>query len=118
MRIQPSSHFLPIFLCILLFSTALSWAVPVVPAGRQKQVLVLYSARRDGALTIFGDRDLPRKIAAESKSDIDYYAEYLDVQRSPDPDYQNGFRDFLAVKYRTQRFDAVVAVQDGALAFV
>ena len=107
-----------LFVCLLSFAAALSWVVPVAHAEEQKRVLVLYSTRRDSELSTIGDRDFPRQIAAVLKNNIDYYSEYLDLPRSPNPDYESRFRDFLAVKYRTQRFDAVVAVQDVAFEFV
>ena len=49
---------------------------------------------------------------------LDYYSEYIDRARFPDPDYQAGFRDFLRLKYTGYRFDLVIAMQDIALEFV
>src|SRR5689334_20062952 len=92
------AHFL---VCILsfVFSVGLS---PVGHAQEQKRVLVLYSTRRDAELSTFGDRDFPRIVAEEMKSNIDYYSEYLDMPRFPNREYENHFFDALAIKYRSQ----------------
>ena len=50
--------------------------------------------------------------------DLDYYSEYIDQARFPDPSYKAAFRDFLRLKYQDQRFDVVIAMQDLALEFV
>jgi signal transduction histidine kinase len=49
---------------------------------------------------------------------LDFYSEYIDLSRFPDPVYQAGFRDFLRVKYTGRRFDVIVAVQDVAVEFL
>ena len=82
-----------------------------------KQVLVLYSTRRDGELTVIGDREIAGLISTGLRRPIDYYAEYLDLPRSSDPAYQKSIRDFLDIKYRNQRFDLIIAVQDVAVDF-
>ena len=86
-------------------------------AADQKQVLVLYSTRRDAQVSVVGDRELPRILEQGLPAGLDYYSEYLDLARSPDPHYQSGFRDFLRVKYRGVQFDLVIAVMDAALEF-
>ena len=49
---------------------------------------------------------------------LDYYSEFLDVTRFPDPAYQIAFADFLRLKYRGVGLDLVVALQDVAVQFV
>lgn len=90
-----------------------SWA-----ADRQKQVLVLYSTRRDAQIAVVGDRDLPRILDAGLPEGLDYYSEYIDQGRFPDPEYQLAFRDFLRLKYKGQRFDVVIAIENIAVEFV
>ena len=87
-------------------------------AGPQRQVLVLYSTRRDAQIVAVGERELPRIIDAGMSQSLDYYSEYIDRARFPDPDYRAAVRDFLRLKYRDHRFDVVVAMQDIALEFV
>jgi signal transduction histidine kinase len=89
-----------------------AWAQP------QKQVLVLYSARRDSQVAIVGERDLPRILDEGLGGGLDYYSEYIDQARFPDPRYQVAFGDFLRLKYQGQRFDLVIAMNDTAVEFV
>jgi signal transduction histidine kinase len=83
-----------------------------------KQVLVLYSTRRDAEFSVVGEGELPRILDAGLGRDLDYYSEFLDVSRFPDPGYQVAFADFLRQKYIGVRFDLVVALQDVAVEFL
>jgi signal transduction histidine kinase len=86
-------------------------------AQDQKQVLVIYSTRRDSQIVVIGERELPL-VLARGPENLDYYSEYIDQARFPDPAYQTAFRDFLRLKYKSVRFDAIIAVQDAALELV
>jgi signal transduction histidine kinase len=81
------------------------------------RVLVLYSARRDAQIATIGERELPG-ILEQGLGNLDYYSEYIDQARFPDQAYQAALRDFLRLKYRRVRFDAVIAVQDAAIDLV
>jgi len=85
--------------------------------GRQKQVLVLYSTRRDAQIAVLGERDLPPLLDAGVPEGVDYYSEYIDQVRFSQPDYEAAFRDFLKRKYKPQRFDLVIAMGDLPLEF-
>ena len=89
----------------------------IVAAQPQKQVLVVYSTRRDAQIVTIGERELPR-ILEQGLANLDYYSEYIDDARFPDPAYQEAFKNFLLLKYKNVRFDAVIAVQDAALDLV
>jgi len=84
----------------------------------QKRVLVLYSTRRDSQFSMVGERELPRILDAGLSPTLDYYAEFIDLARSPQPGYRTAFRDFLRQKYQGVRFDLVIAMQDSAVGFV
>jgi len=84
----------------------------------QRQVLVLYSTRRDAQIVTVGEREFPRIIDQGLREGLDYYSEYIDRARFPSASYKRAFRDFLRLKYKDKRFDAVIAVQDLALDFV
>ncbi len=103
---------------ILVALAELGLAGSVWAAQRQKQVLVLYSTRRDAQIAIVGERELPRLLDAGLEEGLDYYSEYIDQARFPDVEYQAGFRDFLRLKYRGHRFDVVIAMHDLALEFL
>ena len=64
-----------------------------------------------------GERELPR-ILEQGLGGVDYYSEYIDQARFPDSAYQAAFREFLRLKYKNVRFDAVITVQDAALDLV
>ena len=83
-----------------------------------KQVLVLYATRRDAEFATIGERELPRILDVGLGRELDYYSEFIDVSRFPDPSYQLGFADFLRLKYRGIKFDLVIALQDVSVEFV
>ncbi len=87
-------------------------------ADRQKQVLVVYSTRRNAQVSVVGDRELPRLLSTGVGQEVDYYSEHLDVSRFPESDYQDTFSSFLATKYKGHRFDVIVAMQDVAIEFL
>jgi signal transduction histidine kinase len=108
------------WICWLLAGVAcLSIVAPalVQAADPQKQVLVLYSTRRDAQIAVIGERELPRILEAGLDSGLDYYSEYIDRARFPDPAYQLALRDFLKLKYKGLQFDLVIALNDLALRF-
>ena len=96
----------------------LTLAATVYAQTGQKRVLVLYSTRRDGQFSIIGERELPRILDVGLSRNLDYYAEFIDLARSPEPAYRTAFRDFLRQKYQGIRFDLVIAMQDSAVGFV
>lgn len=85
---------------------------------RQKQVLVLYSTRRDAQIVVVGDREIPLILTAGLPEGLDYYSEFIDGSRFPRDDYQAAFRDFLRLKYADHAFDLVIAMGDIPLQFV
>jgi signal transduction histidine kinase len=87
-------------------------------AQHQKQVLVLYSTRRDAQIVIVGERELPRILDEGLREGVDYYSEYIDEARFPDSLYQAALRDFLRLKYKQHRFEVVIAIDNLALEFV
>ena len=100
----------------LIIADPAGWVGAQTPSG-QKQVLVLYSTRRDSQIAILGERELPRILSDRLTENLDYYSEYIDQARFPDPSYKAAFRDFLRTKYRDQRFDVVIAMDEVGLEF-
>jgi signal transduction histidine kinase len=96
-----------------LTSTGFAWA-----AQLQKRVLVLYSHRRDAQLPVVGERELPRLLAAGLSGGLDYYSEFIDLSRFPDPAYQDALRDFIHRKYAHVPFDIVIATNNQSLEFI
>jgi signal transduction histidine kinase len=86
--------------------------------GHQKQVLALYSTRRDSQIAIVGDRELPRVLENGLPEGLDYYSEFIDQGRLSEDSYQEAFGDFLRLKYAGHRFDVVIVVDNVALEYV
>jgi signal transduction histidine kinase len=86
--------------------------------AEQKQVLVLYSTRREQPIAVVGDRELPRLLREGLPEGLDYHTEYIDVWRFPGPAYQTALRDFLATKYKGRSLDVVISTDDDCLDFV
>ena len=107
-------HILPLALVV----ATTGGATPLDASQGQKQVLVLYSARRDAQIAKVGDRELPRILENELRQTVDYYSEFMDVPRFPDAEYEEAFRDFLLRKYKGQRFDVIVAMAPTAMEFL
>src|SRR5262245_61852740 len=104
----------------VLVAVVLSVWLPAerVSAQDQKQVLVLYSNRRDAEVVAVGDRLLPRILDAAHADGVDYYSEVIDRIRLSQTDYVAALRDFLRLKYGGHTFDFLVAMADYALEFV
>jgi signal transduction histidine kinase len=83
-----------------------------------KQVLVLYSTRRDAQFSVVGETQLPRMLDVGLSRNVDYYAEFIDLSRFPVPAYRQAYREFLRLKYQGVRFDLVIALQEAATEFI
>ena len=77
-----------------------------------KAVLVIYATRPDSEIAVVGERELPRVLSEGLGGDLDYYSEYVDASRFPDPTYQQALRDFLRVKYAKTQVDVVITMQE------
>jgi signal transduction histidine kinase len=97
-----------------LGQTGSAWAA----VDEHKRVLVLYSTRRDAEFSAIGEDELPKILDIGLGRDLDYYSEFIDVTRFPDPSYQVAFRDFIRLKYQEVDFDLIVALGDVAVEFV
>jgi signal transduction histidine kinase len=93
-------------------------ASTVYAQSEHKQVLVLYSSRRDAQISIVAENELPRLLDIGLARNLDYYSEFIDIARFPEPDYRQGFGEFLRLKYQGVRFNLVIAVQDAAIQLV
>ena len=87
-------------------------------ARQQKDVLVLYSGRRDSQIVEVGDRDLPTVIERGLGDRLDYYSEFLDEARVSQLEYQAAFSEFLRIKYQGHHFDLLIAMGQSPLRFL
>jgi len=103
---------------------ALAGLLLLAPADRapaadgHKQILVLYSTRRDSEFSTVSEGALPRALDIGLDRNLDYYSEFIDSARFPDSEYEVAFGDFLRHKYQGASFDLVIAMHDVAIEFV
>ena len=90
----------------------------VIVARQQKDMLVLYTGRRDSQIVVVGDRDLPAVIERGLGDRLDYYSEFLDQARVSQLEYQAAFSEFLKIKYQGHHFDLLVAMGESPLRFL
>jgi signal transduction histidine kinase len=95
---------------LLLVSTAREAPAQSEPA--HKQVLVIYSTRRDARVVTIGERDLPRILDDGQPDRLDYYSEDFDRGRFPTPEYVDTFFDYLRRKYLGLKFDVVILANE------
>jgi signal transduction histidine kinase len=103
---------------VILLLAELVLASTVHAQDTHKQVLVVHSTRRDAQFSIISESDLPRALDVGLARNLDYYSEFIDLARFPQPGYRQAFSDFLRLKYQGVRFDLVVAMHDAAIEFV
>jgi len=84
----------------------------------QKRVLVFYAARREAPGVAALERELQTRLDTSLGGHLDYYGEYIDMARFPEPEYQAALREFLGRKYAGRQFDLVIATSDAVLTFV
>jgi hypothetical protein len=104
----------------LLAALAANFLFPITTARASdsvKQVLVLYSLRRDVPAADVGEAQLPRILRNNVPGGVDYYSEFLDRSRFH-ADYAPALRDFLRLKYEGQTFDLVIAFGDATVTFI
>ncbi len=87
-------------------------------ADQPKQVLVLHSTRLDEQFAVATGRELPKLLAEGLGEPVDYYAEYFDFPRFPQPEYESAYVDFLRLKYTGQRFDLLIVMGEVAINFL
>lgn len=85
---------------------------------RHTQILVVYSTGRNAPLSMIGDEEIARTLEQGLSVPLDFYAEYIDRGRFPDPAHLTAFEAYLSEKYRGHVFDAVIAIQEVAIGFV
>lgn len=103
---------------------ALIWCVAVsdlaaaqpVPRGTVR-ILVLYGIEPELPVTSAFTRELRSGVTHAIPTHIEFYAEYLDMDRFSDADRSGQLAGYFAEKYKGFRLDAIVAVGGQALQF-
>lgn len=63
------------------------------------------------------DVALERTLGTGLGGRLDFYAEYIDLARFPEPEYQVALQDFLRAKYARYKFDLIIATSGADLDF-
>src|SRR4051812_23602718 len=71
-------------LALLVSAAALAPPSDASQDNHQRQVLVVYSTRRDAQVALIGERDIPRILEDGLDRHLDYYAEFVDPARFSD----------------------------------
>jgi signal transduction histidine kinase len=103
---------------MVLAARALDPLANAQEAEDTKQVLVLNSTRQDEQFSIVAEREVPKLLVQGLNERVDYYTEYFDFLRFPQPDYQGVYFDFLRQKYAGRRFDLLILMGDIAIDFM
>ncbi|HNY39682.1 MAG TPA: hypothetical protein PKJ41_04785, partial [Bryobacteraceae bacterium] len=105
--------------CLAIVWSCLA-AEPVPPSGPNephRRLLILNSYDEAYPWTRGIVTATAATLAAEFNS-LEMFVEYMDMRRFTGPEHVSAFRDFLARKYAGRKLDAIVAMDDDAVAFL
>jgi signal transduction histidine kinase len=85
---------------------------------RPKEVLVLNSTRQNEQFYIVSELEMPKLLAHGLERGVNYYTEYLDANRFPDPRHEAAYVDFLRRKYAGRHMDLLVVMGNAAMDFM
>ncbi len=112
---------------ITIIAIAALYATPGVEAGRAEQitlpalstvtpvkktVLVLFPQQIDLPVNVIAAQAIREEFAGVTDLKLDVYYEYMDLNRFPDPAYQQQLFDLYAVKYKSKPVDLVIVVSE------
>ena len=86
-----------------------------VAQERPKSVLALYSVREDSPTATGFGPILQQAIGEGPAGHVDYYAEFIDLARFPEPNYREDLWSLFRSKYEGRRFDLIVVAGDAIL---
>src|SRR5262245_59597309 len=116
----PSSHRVTVFDRLFLLVCVLVALMPPLAAAQVpgKRVLLLYSHEREMPMYAGFDRALRTRLQSGVAQPIEFYTEYLDLMRFPDPLHRETSVDYFRVKYSGPRIDLIVTVSSLAFDFI
>src|SRR5687768_5340974 len=88
-----------LLLTVVLFADLAS-AVSARAQDDHRRILALHASRRDAQISTVAETELPRVLDAGLGRRVDYYSEFIDLTRFPEPASQSAFADFLRLKYQ------------------
>lgn len=89
-----------------------------VQAAPDRQAVLVLSSYHLGFTWTDAQVDGIMSVLEESRLRPEIFLEYMDVLRLPAPYDERGFADHLGRRYRSQRFDLIIATDDAAVSFL
>jgi signal transduction histidine kinase len=105
-------------LAVALTTCGLAPLANAQDTDRPKQILVLNSTRQNEQFYVVSEREMPRLLTEGLGEPVDFYTEYFDFDRFPQPDYETVYLDLLRRKYKEKRFDLLLVMGDPAADFL
>jgi PAS domain S-box-containing protein len=114
-RFAQSAAFAIALLSLLLFA-----AHPLLASGTKepKRVLILYSFDREQGIYAGLDESLHVRLRARAPDRIEFYTEYLDLARFPDPRHADTVIQLLRLRLADKPPDLIIPVGYAALSFL
>lgn len=110
-------HFFPCFILLLLFfQSPAAYAQNLHLPPHDILVLHSYHSGLDRVESI--NRGIEEVLLAKDRQDIELHIEYIDSLRQPGEENFQRFYRFLAEKYSSRKFDAVIGVDTAAVTFL
>lgn len=89
-----------------------------VQAAPDRQAVLVLSSYHLGFAWTDAQVEGITSVLEESRLRPEIFLEYMDVLRLPAPYDERGFADHLGRRYRSQRFDLIIATDDAAVSFL
>ncbi|MCM8610665.1 PAS domain S-box protein [Accumulibacter sp.] len=93
-------------------------ATGAVQAAPDRQAVLVLGSYHAGFAWTDAQVEGITSVLEESRLRPEIFLEHLDVLRLPAPYDERGFADHLARRYRSQRFDLIIATDDAAVSFL
>ncbi|HJQ71422.1 MAG TPA: ABC transporter substrate binding protein [Blastocatellia bacterium] len=106
----------------VLLAGVVALLLPLVARVRQattpKRILVLYWYNRGWSSTSSFEENFLAVVNSASVGSVEYYAEFMEIDRFPGDDQAAVLREYLRQKYARVPIDVLVAVSDASLQFL
>jgi PAS domain S-box-containing protein len=100
-----------------LVVTALSHSMAAAPTQEGRRILILNEAGPSYPAVSIINQGIQAALH-DSPYHLEFYSEHFDTLLFPDPDVQQGFRDFYLRKYRHRKPDVIITVGPSPLRFM
>jgi PAS domain S-box-containing protein len=107
-----------LFAAVACIATLPALVCPTASAQPQPHtVLALFWSTEDYPANAVHDEGIREGLLSNATDPIDYYTEYLESDRFPEPQASDALREYLRRKYAGRHIDLVIAMTDVALRF-